>query len=156
MNKIAQADWGEIIKFILIAPILLAFIGAIVTIMNPPDCPTCDCSSYQNQLQECQNLTNNLSKQINETPVKYIQNTTYIEVPIEKIVYKEKLVPVIINIVALILSIGLTFTLFKIEIKLPKELEAKIMKIEKLILWTKWGSFILTLIIFVRLLFALF
>ena len=132
MNKIAQADWGEIIKFILIAPILLVFIGAIVTIMNPPDCPTCDCSSYQSQLQECQNLTNNLSRQINETPIKYVQNITYVEVPVEKVVYKEKLVPVIINIVALILSIGLTFTLFKIEIKLPKELEEKIMKIEKL------------------------
>lgn len=156
MNKKAQADWEEIIKFILIAPVLLALLAAIISITQKPECPTCDCSSYQNQLQKCQELTTNLSQQINETPVKYIQNITYVEVPIEKVVYKERIVPVIINIVALILSITITISLFKIEVKLPKELEAKIMKIEKLILLVKWTSFALTLIIFIRLLFVIF
>ena len=52
LNKKAQVgDWEEIIKFILVAPILIALIGAIITIVNQPDCPQCeDCSIYKNNL----------------------------------------------------------------------------------------------------------
>ncbi len=146
-------DVSEIIKLILLGVIVIPFLGAMFSLIgsfNQPSCPTCDCSQYQSSLTQCQSLVSNLTQQINQTPVQYIQNITYIEVPVEKIVYKEKFVPLSINILALIFSVTITIKLFTIQ--LPKELEEKLKRIEKAIAFVKIGSLIVSFLIFIRVL----
>lgn len=155
MNKIGQSqDIGELIKFIFAMIIILPFLGAIFSLIsslnNPPQ-PACDYSSYQNALNKCNIQLTNVTRQINLTP-QYIQNVTYIEV--EKIVYKEKFVPLSINILALIFSLAITIRLFKIN--LPPDLEEKLKRIEKAIKFVKIGSLLVTLLIFIRLIFVFF
>ena len=153
-RKAREMDLGQIIILILFIPFFIALIFEIGNLATPHNCPTCDCSTYQNQFISCNETVNNLTKQIEETPIKYIQNVT--EVPVEKIVYREKPISIGLNVLALILSFGITFSLFKIEIKLPKELEDKIIKIEKIILWIKWVSVALSFVLLVKLVIIIF
>lgn len=153
MNKKAQQDLGEVIKLIFMLVVILPILGAMFSMINSlnPKCPVCDCSPYQTSLNNCTSIVNNLTVQLNQTPIRYIENITYIEVPVEKeiIVYKEKYVPLTINLLALIFSITITIKLFKIN--LPKELEEKLKRIEKAIIFVKWGSLFVSLLILIRL-----
>ena len=157
MNKKAQLnmDWEELIKLIIILPILLALIGAIFGVMNSinqDNCPTCeDCSPYKENLT---NLTEQLEICKNQSKeIVYVNQT--VEVPVEKevIVYKERWFPSTIISISFILSLVLTISLFKI--KLPDKIEEKLKKVEKWIIRIKWASLILTVLIFIRLLFIL-
>jgi len=149
-------DWEEIIKFILIAPILLALIGAIFVAMQgigQQNCPTCDCSQYQNQNT---NLTEQLEICKNQTKeVIYVNQTVEkpVNVSVEKPVYKDG--PVSTTIIVLSLVISLALTIFSFKIRLPRHLEEKLEKIEKAILWFKIGSLIITILIFIKLLIIL-
>lgn len=157
MNKSGQnIDLEELLKFVFAAIIIIPFLGAMFSLLsslNQQNCPTCDCSQYQNGLTQCQQLVSNLTSQINNTPA-YIQNVTYVEVPVEKIIYREKVVPMSLSILAFIFSLTITFRLFKI--KLPQEIEEKLKRIEKTIAFVKIGSLAVTIIIFMRLIFLLF
>lgn len=156
MNKKAQggADWDEIIKFILIAPVLLVLIGGIIAAfatIGKQNCPTCDCSQYQNGLNDCTKLVENLSNQINQSPIQYIQNVTYVDRPIETVVYRDSPVKIGINIIAFILSFTVTFKLFKVRVKLSKQLQEKLDEYEDAILAVKVVSLILTILIALKL-----
>lgn len=158
MNKFGQTgDFGEIIKWIFALVIIIPILGAMGSLfssINAPSCPSCDCSQYQNSLIHCQNVVKNLTQQINQTPVQYVQNITYIEVPVEKIVYREKFVPISLNILAFIFSLTITIKLFTI--KLPEELEEKLKRIEKAIVFVKMGSLVVSVLILIRLILILF
>jgi len=156
MNKKGQqADIADIIKLIFALVIIIPFIGVMFSLINSmnPQCPTCDYSSYETAIKNCTELVDNLTRQLNETPVQYVQNVTYVEVPVEKIVYKERFIPITLNILALIFSIGITISLFKIEIRLPKEMEDRLRRIEDAIRLVKIGSLFVSIILFIRLIF---
>lgn len=150
-------DIGQIVKFILVLVVVIPFLGAMFSLigsLNHPNCPSCDCSPYQTSLSQCQETVNNLTQQIRNTSIEYIQNITYVEVPYEKIIYRERFIPVALNILALIFSVTITIKL--ITIKLPEEIKEKLKKIEKAIIFAKIGSLIVSIIIFIRLIFVLF
>lgn len=152
LNKKAQiGDWEEIIKFILIAPILIALLGAIITIVNQPDCPPCDCSSYQNQLDECLEELNKSTTELEERPVEYIQNTTYVDVPVEKEIYKDSPTSIFIISISFALSLAVTLSLFTIKIEWSEEMKKRLRSLEKIIFWTKIGSVVLTILILIKL-----
>lgn len=156
MNKKAQQDFGEIIKLIFALVVIIPILGAMFSLINSlnPKCPECDYSPYQNGLNNCTTLLQSCNKQLNETPIRYIENITYIEIPIEKPVYREKFVPISLNILAFIFSLTITIKLFKI--KLPKELEERLKRIEKAIVFVKWGSFLVSLFVLIRLSYIFF
>lgn len=164
MNKHAQADWEELIKLIIVLPIILAVIGAVFGVLssinqqNCPKCETCDYSSYQNDLAKCNAENQNLTNQLNETPIKYVNVS--VEVPVEKViertVYKDNLTSITIISISTILSIFLTVKLFTIKIELPKELEEKIKKLENWIKTFKWISLAVSLLILIKLLIIFF
>ncbi len=163
MNKKAQADWEEIIKFIIILPILLAIIGAIFGVMSQlnkqcPACPACDCSSYQNNLTSCIGNLSNVSAELSQRPVEYIQNVTYINntVYVDKPVYHDNPIGITIIIISSTLLIFLTVKLFTIKIKLPKEIEHKIKKLEDWIKIFKWISLAVTILILIKLIIIFF
>ncbi len=116
-----------------------------------PKCPECDYSLYQNSITNCTTLLENCTKQLNETPPQYVQNITYVEVPVEKIVYTERFVPISLSIIAFIFSLTITIKLFTI--KLPKELEEKLKRIENAIIFVKIGSLFVSIFIFLRLIY---
>lgn len=159
-NKKGQVgDWEEIIKLILVAPILIAIIGAIfgtLSLVNQQNCPTCeDCTPYKNQLA---NLSLNLSDCLNRTTeIVYVNQT--IEVPIETIVekpvYQDSVPSITIISISLLLSIFLTIKLFRIEVKLPKEIEDKLKHYDKWIIRIKWISLGLSILILVKLIMIL-
>jgi len=160
MNKKGQMnmDWEELIKLIIVLPILLALIGAIfgvINSINQDNCPQCEnCIPYKNNLT---NLSEQLEICKNQSKeVIYINQT--VEIPIETIkevpVYKERWFSSTIISISFILSLVLTISLFKI--KLPQKIEDKLEKIEEWIIRIKWVSLALTILIFVRLLFILF
>jgi hypothetical protein len=158
MNKKAQVgDWEEIIKLIIVVPILIAIIGAFAVAFSAfnKECPTCDCSGYQINLTNCTRLVSNLTQQINETPIRYINVTIEKEVPVQEIVYKDNPVSITLISLTFILSLILTIKLFKIEIKLPKEIEEKLKEIERIILTVKVLSLIVTLFILIKLIIIL-
>ncbi len=157
MNKKGQiGDFGDIIKLIIVVPILIALLGAIFTItsqIGKQNCPACDCSQYQN-------TTNNLSGQLEickNQSKEYIYINQTVEVPVEKIVevekpiYKDSPISITLISLSLILSIFLTIKLFKIEVKLPKELEEKIKHYDKWIIRFKWLSLIVSILILLKL-----
>ena len=148
-------DIGDLIKLFLVLAIMIPFIGAMFSLIGSlnQQCPQCDCSVYENSLKNCTDLVSNLTKQLNESPVQYINNITYVEVPVEKIVYKERFVPITLNILAFIFSVGVTFSLFRIRIKLSKELEEKFEGIERAIRFVKLSSLFVSIILFFRLLY---
>lgn len=157
MNKRGQSvDWEELIKLIIFLPILLAIIGAIFAVLGSvgqQNCPTCDCSQYQNQVT---NLTGQLALCQNQTKeIVYVNQTVElpIEVPVEVPVYRDSTVS--ITIIALSLAISLSLTIFSFKIKLPKHIEEKLEKIEKAIFWFKIGSLVVTILIFIKLLIIL-
>jgi len=85
MNKRGQeVDIEAILKLALIAIIVLPLLGVIFAEMGSlfPHAPACDYTPYQSNISTCYNIVNNLTSQLNQTPVKYIQNITY--VPVEK------------------------------------------------------------------------
>jgi len=157
MNKKGQiGDWEDIIKFIIIVPILIALLGAIFTIISQigkQDCPACDCSQYQNKID---NLSQELDICKNQSKeIVYVNQT--VEVPVETIIEVEKPIykdtPISITIISLslLLSIFLTIKLFRIEIKLPKEIEDKLKHYDKWIIRFKWISLAVTILILIKL-----
>lgn len=151
MNKKGQSvDFEELIKLIILLPILLVMFGAIfgvISTLNQDNCPTCDCSQYQNQIT---NLTEQLEICKNQTKeIVYVNQT--VEVPVDVIkevpVYKDTIPTKIIISLSILLSIILTFYLFKIEIDLPEEIKEKIKKIDKWIIRVKWISLVITVIL---------
>ncbi|MEM3405922.1 MAG: hypothetical protein QW117_03060 [Candidatus Pacearchaeota archaeon] len=151
-NKKGQiGDWEEIIKFILVFPILLVLLGAILGVISQigkQNCPACDCSQYQNTI-------NNLSEQLE------ICNNQTVEVPVEKIlevekpIYKDSPISITLVSISFILSIFLTIKLFKIKVKLPKEIEEKIKHYDKWIIRFKWLSLIVSILILLKLIIIL-
>ena len=151
MNKKGQSvNFEELIKLIILLPILLVIFGAIfgvISNLNQDNCPTCDCSQYQNQIT---NLTGQLKICQNQTKdIVYVNQT--VEVPVEVIkevpVYKDTIPTKIIISLSILLSIALTFYLFKIEIDLPEEIKEKIKKIDVWIIRAKWISLVITVLL---------
>jgi len=160
MNKRGQTmDFEELIKLIILAPILLIILGSLVGVLSQigkDNCPTCeDCTPYKNQIT---NLSLNLSDCLNRTTeIVYVNQT--IEVPVETIVekplYKDSVPSITIISISLLLSIFLTIKLFRIEVKLPKEIEDKLKHYDKWIIRIKWISLGLSILILVKLIMIL-
>lgn len=160
MNKRGQTmDFEELIKLIILAPILLIILGSLVGVLSQigkDNCPTCeDCSIYKQNSSE---LYNNLTLCQNQSKeIIYVNQT--VEVPIETIVEKpvyQDSVPLITIIsISLLLSIFLTIKLFRIEVKLPKEIEDKLKHYDKWIIRIKWISLGLSILILVKLIMIL-
>jgi hypothetical protein len=149
-------DAGELIIWCFVLIIVLPLIGVILamigSVFNPA--PTCDYTPYQTNLSLCSAQVANLSDQLNQTPVKYV-NVTVTEY-VDKPVYKDRPIPVIITILSFAFSLFATIKLFKIKIKLPQELEEELKKIEKWIKTVKWCSLAVSILIFLRLVWILF
>jgi len=140
MNKKAQTNWEELIKLIIFLPLIIALFGSIFGVLNSinqencpdcPSCPVCNCSQYINNLTICFENLENKTIELNERPVNYIHNTTYVEIPKETVVYKEKFIPGIAVIFSFGLSILLTLSLFRIKVQLPKWVDKLLEKVEK-------------------------
>lgn len=153
MNKKAQPtmDWEELIKLIIVLPILLVIIGAVFGVVGEltKQCPTCeDCSVYKNNLI---NLSQNLEFcKNNSKEIIYLNQT--LEIPNEKpeFIDSPPVVYIIIEVfLILILSFTISFSLF--EIKLPEKINKIIEKYEWIIKWFKIGSVIVSILIFLRL-----
>jgi len=152
INKKGQTgDWEEIIKFILIFPILLVLLGAILGVIsqiNKQNCPVCeDCTPYKN------NLTN-LSKEL-ELCKNQSKEIVYVNQTIEVPVYKDTPFSIIIIFFSWVLSMVLTIGLFRIKVKLPKEIEEKIKYYDKWIIIFKWISLAVMILIFIKLVLIL-
>jgi hypothetical protein len=156
MNKKGQSfDFEEIIKLIIIVPILIVFMGAIIGVISQigkDNCPTCeDCSIYKDNVT---NLSDQLEICKNQSIETIYVNQT-IEVPVvkyvEKPVYQDSTPSIIIISLSFILSIFLTVHLFKIEIKLPKEIEEKIKHYDNWIIRLKWISVGVSVLILIKL-----
>ena len=110
MNKKGQTmDFEELIKLIILAPILLIILGSLVGVLSQvgkDNCPTCeDCSIYKQNSSEIYNnltLCQNQSKEI-----IYVNQT--VEVPIETIVekpvYQDSVPSITIISISLLLNI---------------------------------------------------
>ena len=144
--------WG--IALLFIVPLLGVILGMLGSIFNPA--PTCDYTPYQTNLSLCSAQVVNLSNQLNQTPVKYV-NVTVTEY-VDKPVYLERPFPITITILSFIFSLIATIKLFKVNIKIkwPQELEEELKKIEKWIKTVKWCSLIVSILIFLRLVWILF
>jgi len=154
MNKKGQGEVKEVIGYIFAIFLLIAFIPIFASLFNK-NCPACDCSSYETQISQCQQNLSNATIELNNRKIIYINNT--IEVPVEKIIEKPvyKDTPISIVIISLSLLISLSLTLFSFKIRLPKVIENKLEKLEKIILWIKIGSGLVTLLIFIKLIIIL-
>jgi len=140
-----------LITFVTIILLGIALLFFRETLMP---CPTCDCSQYENDLSECLLETQDLNKTLENRPI--INNITYVPqyIPREQI---DVLSSFFISIISLGLSIFLfiRFHLFKIEIKLPNEIEEeikrykKLIKISKIIILILLGFIILELLILI-------
>jgi len=157
MNKKAQFPVQQILGVIVLIAILGA-LGAVFTPLfnqNCPTCQTCDYSSYQNQLDICNNKLNQTNLELLNRPVIYVNQT--VEIPInktiEKLVYKYN--PTSVMIIVLSLAISISLTLLSFKIKLPEKLEKELEQIENTIKIIKLGSLFLTAPIFIKLLFIL-
>jgi len=146
-NKIGQLPFSiEQIFAAFVGIILLVNFLPVLTGLFEEDCPTCDCSNYENALVEC-------NTKLASPKIVYVNNT--IEVPVieEKIVYSD--VPVSITEISITLILSLALTLFSFKIKLSKKLEEKleenIENLEKIIKFVKYGSLGLTILIFIKL-----
>src|SRR3989338_5338521 len=142
--------WGIALLFIIpLIGVILAMFGSI---LNPQ--PTCDYAPYQTNLSQCSALVTNLSNQLNQTPVKYV-NVTVTEY-VDKPVYRDSPASTTILILSFVFSLLVTIKLFKVKIKLPQQLEDDLKKIEKWIKIFKWASLVLSILIFLRLAWMLF
>lgn len=142
-NKKGQIPY---MKEIFALIILLALVPVFTSLFNQ-NCPECDCSSYQNQLEAC-------NQKLQNPEIVYINQT--VEVPVDKIVEKSVYLT---NegrtseiIISLSLIISFFITLFSFKIKLPKHLEEKLNNLEEIIKIIKFGSLALTMLIFIKLL----
>ena len=146
---------SALIAILIIAIITPAFTSMFqaITSQNCPKCESCNYWPYQSNLSFCIKLVDNLTEQLNQTPVKYIQNITYINVTrtIEKPVCVDKPAPITINVVSFLFSLFLTINLFRIKIKLPKEIENELKNIKKWIKILKWCSFAVSILRLLRL-----
>tara|TARA_Y100000310_G_scaffold345564_1_gene466693 strand:+ start:5649 stop:6131 length:483 start_codon:yes stop_codon:yes gene_type:complete len=156
MNKTGQV--GDLENWIWKIILVFVFISIFIAVLNFFNCPKCDCSSIEDDLSNCQTNNTKLARNIsslkdgiNEIKNSLPVNTTYVKVP----VYKEKLIPASLNIIAFFISIGITISLFRIKISLPKRIGKKLEKIEKIIIWLKVCSLIVTLLLFLRVLYFL-
>lgn len=143
MNKKGQIPYMQEIFAVIV---LLALIPVFTSLFNQ-DCPECDCSAYKNQLNAC-------NQKLQNPEIVYINQT--VEVPVDKIVEK----PIYLTnegktseiIISLSLIISFFITLFSFKIRLPKQLEEKLNNLEEIIQIIKFGSLILTILIFIKLL----
>ena len=143
MNKKAQGkEIGIVISGLVSIIILVSFLQVIGSLFNQ-NCPACDCSTYQNKLVVCENQTKEII---------YINKTIGVPVErvIEKTVYKDKAIS--ITIISFSLAISLSLTILSFKINLPKKLEEELERIENIIKYFKFGSLILTFLIFIKLL----
>jgi hypothetical protein len=126
--------------------------------MNCQKCEVCNYAPYQANVSDCYGIVNNLTTQLNQTPIKYVQNVTYVNVTqvVEKPVYVDRPIPIFITVISFIFSLVVTIKLFKVEIKLPKELEEELKRIEKWIKRVKWLSLIVSVLILLRLIWIFF
>lgn len=149
-------DVGEIIKLILVIVIVIPFLGAMFSLigsLNTQNCPQCeDCSVYKENLS---NISQQLEVCKNQSQeIIYVNQT--IEVPgperiVEKPIFKDSTTSITLISISLILSIFLTIKLFRISIKLPKEVEEKIKEHDKWIVRFKWFSLAISILILIKL-----
>lgn len=143
MNKRAQGkEIATIVSGLFGIMILAAFLPVIGSLFNQ-NCQACDCSTHQNQLAICQNQTKE---------IVYVNQTVdvLVEKIVERIVYKDNVISITFIYISLILSLSLTILSFKI--KLPRRLEEELEKIESIITYIKFGSLVLTILTFIKLL----
>jgi hypothetical protein len=146
-NKKAQMPFSiEQIFAAFIGIILLVNFFPILTGLFQQECPTYDCSGFQNQLAEC-------NQKLLTPEIIYVNNTVEVPVVEEKVIYSD--VPVSITEISLTLVFSLALTLFSFKIKLSKRLEKKLEEnledLEKIIKFVKYGSLVLTILIFIKL-----
>jgi hypothetical protein len=143
-NKKGQIPYIQEIFAIIV---LLALIPVFTSLFNQ-NCPECeDCSPYKNQLSSCQ-------QELENPKIVYINQT--IEIPIDRVIEK----PVYLTnegttsevIISLSLIISFFITLLSFKIKLPKKLEEELENLDEVIKIIKFGSLILTILIFIKLL----
>ncbi len=154
-NKKAQMnmDWEELIKFIIVLPILLVIIGAIFGVLGSLNqkCPECeDCTPYK------QNLSN-LSEQLEicknqSVEIVYVNQTIEVEKKVPELIGSPPVTYMIIEI-SLLLTLVFSITLFKF--KLPEKIKQIVEKYDKIIKWFKIGSVVVSALIFIRLIWIL-
>jgi len=107
---------GIFIAFISCILLLIIFSVAKQALAPCPTCQICDCSPYQTNLSECLSTNTNLSTIIQERPIEYIQNITYVpeykSLPKTEIIYSY----IFIGLSAfLVIFFSFKFHLFKID-----------------------------------------
>lgn len=160
MNK-GQLNLDMLVKLGLLIFVVLPLLSTIlsaITLQNCPKCETCNYSPYISQVSECKDSITRLQNQINQTPIKYIQNITYVNItsPCNSQTPSNEPVPITITVISGIFSLFVTINLFKLKIKLPKELEQELSHIGKWIKVTKWCSLIVSILILGRLIWIFF
>ena len=128
-------------KEIISAFIGLILIGALITAINTTNkdnCPTCDCSEFKNSLQKCQVDLENVTNELEDREVIYVDQT--IEVPIYKTIEKKIYMdtPIEITIISISLILSLSLTLLSFKIRLPRRIEEKLERLERVIKIIKW------------------
>lgn len=155
-------DFEDIIKFIFVVVILIPFLGVMFGLIGSlnqkcPECPICDCSSYQNNLTNC-------TDELSNRPI--INNTVYVNVTSppeiqEVIVKQDSAISIIllsissISFFSLFLLLKFKIKLFDLNINLPEEMKNHLKKYEKPIKFIKLGSLIISILIFIRLVWIL-
>lgn len=145
MNKKAQIGIQQIFIIVVAFLFLSALIPEFTKLFNQ-NCPACDCSAYQNQLADC-------NQKLANPEIIYVNKTIEVPVVETKIVYLD--FPINITFISLSLIISLALTLFSFKIKLPQKMEEKLEELENIITFVKFGSLVLTVIIFIKLLMVL-
>lgn len=163
MNKKGQSqDIGTLILWGMGFIVIVVLIGGVFQIIysswilpSCPKCETCDYSPYQNNLSLCISNNTNLSKIINETPIRYVNNTIYEYKPIDKvnIIYSWVFVS---SSAILVLLLSLKFNLFnlkgliKIDIDLPNEIKKELDKFKHSVKMAKWVVGIFTALLVIK------
>jgi hypothetical protein len=158
-SKRAQQQIDNPIVAIIVLIFVFVLIGVIYQMFVCPKGE--DCTIYKNQITD---LSQNLSECLNQSrELIYVNQTIEIPVEIIKEIQTKQDPPatVILLILSLFSFLGLflflnfklNFSLFKlkIEINLPEEIKQHLTRYQKAIIWIKRISLILSILIFIRL-----
>ena len=83
MNKKGQSP-NQIFAAIVGIALIIAILPIFTNLFNQscPACQTCDYSSYQNKILDCENTLNLTKTELDNRPIAYINQT--VEVPTKK------------------------------------------------------------------------
>ena len=122
-----------------------------------PKCETCDYTSYQTNLSECQKNITNLSTELQSRPIEYINNTIYI--PTYKTIDKIEIIYSWIFVSSsfvLVILLSFKFNLFNLKglinvhIELPNEIKQELEKFKHSVKWAKGIVIIFTLLLIIK------